>query len=98
MAFKILYEQRALADLRDVTAYVAAEDPQAAERLGTAILDQIDLLEEHPRLGRVLPRQADPDFRELIHRPYRILYEVSERDNLVTIHRIWHSARGIPEF
>ena len=36
------------------------------------------------------------DHREIIHRPYRIIYRVREEQKVIEILRVWHAARGIP--
>ena len=46
MAYKILYNEDALADLEAILDYIRADNPIAAERFGTALLDHVDLLQK----------------------------------------------------
>jgi toxin ParE1/3/4 len=63
-------------------AYVALDKPQAAERLATRIVAVVEVLRNHPRLGRA---GTEPGIRELIigGTPYVVLYRV--RGNRVII-------------
>ena len=97
MAFQIIWSEPALDDLRSVTNYIAEDNPAAAEKTGKAILAKTRNLAEHPLLGRMVPEIRRRDVRELIHRPYRILYRVDGLKKTVEIIRVWHAARGEPE-
>ena len=54
----------------------------------------VSRLEEFPLSGRVVPEYGEESIREVIVRPYRIMYEV-EGDH-VRILAIHHSARQLP--
>jgi len=97
MAFKIIWSEQARDDLQAVVLYVAGDNPTAAELLGCRLMHKVDLLEEFPLLGRVVPEENDETIRELISRPYRIIYQVVSETNTIAIVRIWHGARGEPE-
>lgn len=56
-----------------------------------------DLLELHPEMGRIVPEYRDPKIRELIFRPYRIVYRLNDSRKVAEIARVWHAARGAPE-
>jgi toxin ParE1/3/4 len=58
---------------------------------------QADLLRQHPEIGRIVPEYRDPKIREIIFRPYRIVYRVDHERKLAEIARVWHAARGAPE-
>src|SRR5437016_1366945 len=97
MAFKVLVTELANEDLAGLVRYIARDNPDAAERFGLSLIEKLKLLEEHPRLGRVVPERGDPNLREIIHHPYRIVYRVRETERVVETLRIWHGARGEPE-
>ena len=48
MAFKIFWSPEALGDLLALTSYIARDNPDAAERVGLAILHKVNWLEQHP--------------------------------------------------
>jgi plasmid stabilization system protein ParE len=51
----------------------------------------------HPRLGRIVPEEQIDEIRESIFSPYRVVYEIYEKEKLIYIVRVWHSARGKPQ-
>lgn len=87
----------ALADLRDLVRFIAADDPATAERFGNRLISKVGTLSSFPRIGRMVPEYRDDHVRELILTPYRIIYEVDDEGSVVTVLRIWHGARGEPE-
>jgi toxin ParE1/3/4 len=97
MAFKIIWSEPALDDLRSLTAYIAEDNPLAAERMGSSILGKTRHLAEHPLMGRMVPEIGQRDIREMIRSPYRIVYRVRADDQTVEIIRVWHAAKGNPE-
>ena len=97
MAFHVIVTELANEDLRQAVLHVAQDNPAAAARLGHAILDHIRLLRDYPWMGRVVPERDDPNLREIIHKPYRVIYRVQAEQGIIEIWRIWHGARGEPE-
>jgi toxin ParE1/3/4 len=96
MAFKVLVTELANEDLAALVRFIAHDNVPAAERFGLALLEKLKLLQNHPHLGRIVPERADPNLREIIHQPYRIVYRVREHEQVVEVLRFWHSARGEP--
>lgn len=96
MARKIIWSDDAIADLAAIVRHIAADNPAAALRTGQAILGSTRLLGEFPMSGRMLPEEGKESVREVIHAPYRVIYELSELDMIVVL-RVWHAARGKPE-
>lgn len=78
MDFKVIWSAAAISDLRDICAYIAREDPDAALRMGNGILDHVRILAQFPFIGPTYPRGARGPLREIVFRPYRIFYDVSE--------------------
>ena len=96
MAYKVLYSEDALTDLEGILEYIRADNPTAAERFGTALLNHVDLLKSFPYIGS--PVAGRPGVRQLIHTPILVYYHVQEDPNLVEILHFWHSARKDPNF
>lgn len=63
MGFQVFLSGAALNDLEAVVAYIASDNPPAAERFGTSLLDEVMSLEAFPERGRILPEFSDPDLR-----------------------------------
>ena len=97
MDFKVDWTDPALADLGEIVAFIARDDPDAAERVGTAIIDHVEILRTFPFIGPAYPRGSAGDRREIVCGNYRIFYRVSEQRKLVEILTIWHGSRGTPE-
>ncbi len=98
MDFKVIITQSATEDLATIVAFIAQDNPAAALRFGEAVLKKFQELGRFPFLGRVVPERGDPDWREIPYKSYRLIYHVSERESTVEAGRVWHSARGEPEF
>ena len=80
-------------DLREIVLYVAADRPSAADELADKIEKNLNLLSNHPHLGRV-PKEAELarlGYRYLVVENYLIFYKIEGRTILV--HRILHGAR-----
>ena len=86
----------ALRDLEEIVAFIAADNPLAAERFGHRLIDEAEAIALHPFAGRVVPEFRDPTLRERIFRAYRIVYSVHEQSELIVVSRFWHAARGKP--
>ena len=97
MAFKIIWSRQARDDLLDIVTFIAANNSPAAESFGFRLMAKVDLLEQFPEIGRVVPEEQDENIREIILPPYRIIYRVLAEHHVVAIARVWHGARGEPE-
>lgn len=89
---KITWSNLALEDLRAIHDYVAQDSAMYAERLIDRIIERVDVLETHPRIGRVVPEFNLDNIRELVEGSYRIIYRIEAEDR-IGIARIHHSAR-----
>jgi plasmid stabilization system protein ParE len=63
---------------------------------GFELISQTEKLQTFPKFGRMVPEYRNEEIREIIFRPYRIVYRVNHERKLCEIARVWHSARGIP--
>ena len=97
MDFKIVWTVRSRDDLRDIAKFIAKDNPIAAIKLGELIFSRVDTLEKFPELGRIVPERSQPHIREIVVRPYRIVYRLRKPEKLVEVLRVWHGARGEPE-
>jgi len=90
----ILWTGPAIEDLRDIREYVNRDNPIAAKRLATRILDGVKRLARLPRSGRIVPELSGLGFREVIVAPYRVVYLIKDRQ--VVILRVWHGRSDLP--
>ncbi len=95
MGCQIIFSPQAIADLESVVRYIASDNPEAAVRVGNALIDRVAILETFPLIGSPYPRRRG--VRKLVSRPYLIFYRPRLAENCVDVLRYWHSARGEPE-
>ncbi len=96
MDYQVIWSEQALADLRDICAHIASHNPDAASRVGKGILDHVRILSSFPFIGPAYPRGTRGSLREIVFRPYRIFYDVSEASKRVEVLHVWHGAREEP--
>ncbi len=96
MGFKIDFTKPALADLGGIVNFISRDNPIAGEQTGYAIIEKAERLSAFPFIGRVVPEFKNKTIREIIYRPYRIVYRVREEQKIIEILRVWHAARGTP--
>jgi toxin ParE1/3/4 len=97
MACQIVWSQTAVEDLRQVVEFIALDDAAAAAGLAARILKRIEQAVELPFSNRSVPEKTDESIREIILRPYRIVYQIDKQRDAIHILRVWHAARGVPD-
>ena len=97
MAYRIFWTPIAVQDLRDICNFISQDNPVAAQQIGEELIKQADAMALFPQSGRMVPEKKDPVVRETIVGSYRIIYQIDEVNKVVTVARIWHSARGTAE-
>jgi toxin ParE1/3/4 len=97
MDYRVILSPRAIQDLESIVRYIALDNPQRAESFGQELIDATKVLRRFPEMGRVVPGLRGTGAREMIHRPFRIVYRVNHQKQTVEVSRFWHGARGTPE-
>lgn len=97
MAYKIIWSLQARQDLRDIVRFIARDNQDSARSFGFRLISKVESLAEFPRLGRAVPEAGDELIREVVLRPYRIIYLLNDAAEVVAIARVWHGARGEPQ-
>jgi len=95
MGCKIIFSPQAIADLASAVRFIAKDNPDAAVRVGHALIDRVAILENFPLIGS--PYRKRPGVRKLVSRPYVIYYRLRLEENCADVLRYWHGARGEPE-
>jgi toxin ParE1/3/4 len=75
---RILWSPLALDRVAEITEYIAADNPGAAENWVNAVFEKVKELKKFPEIGRVIPEVDNKSIRELIYGNYRIVYRVEE--------------------
>ncbi|KAA6337212.1 hypothetical protein EZS27_014690 [termite gut metagenome] len=80
-------------DLKDIRRYLLLKNvsDKIVRNLIDEIITDIEVLEEYPYAGRVVPEYEDKFVRELIRGNYRIIYMIT--DDLIRVIHIVHQAR-----
>ena len=95
MGFRIEIKEPAIADLAEIVAYIARDNPRAALVLGNNLLDAALGLVDMPHKGSKYPHL--PNIRKITVNPFKIFYRVNKADRIIEILRFWHSARREPK-
>ena len=72
----VIWTEPAKADLRHIYKFIAEDSKQYARKVTLEVVEKTDVLDEVPRLGKVVPEIRDDNIRELHLYSYRILYEI----------------------
>ena len=89
----VIWSEPAKADLRSIHDFIAHSSRHYARKVSQDIAVKTDILDELPRVGRVVPELGDEAIRELSLYSYRILYEI--RDQRVFILAVVHKRRDL---
>lgn len=83
---RVFWTPDAKSRLREIETYIARDSPPAARDMAVRLIRRSLELERPPLLGKRLPRYANADIRELLERPYRLIYRVlTDRIEIVTV-------------
>ncbi len=86
----VRWTERAVADLEDIKSFIGRDSPAFALAVVRKLYGAVDQLRTFPDSGRVVPERADPNLRELVRPPYRIVYRRS--DDLVEVLLVFRSS------
>ena len=85
---RVHWTNRAKARLRLIYNYIAEDSPKMALQVVDRVTARSQQLRDLPQSGRQVPEYNRPDIRELLERPYRIIYKIktSQVDVLTVMH------------
>ena len=91
------FTPQATDDLLDIWAFIARDNPEAADRVEEAVHRACDLLADSPLAGRMRKDLTSLDLRFWVVHPYSnylVVYDPSKKP--LQIIRILHGARDLP--
>lgn len=91
---RVHWTNEALDQLLRIRERVAERSPDAADRLVERLATRAEQLDAFPRSGRAVPEYERDDIREVIVRPYRVIYRVKPEQ--IDILSVVHSRRRLP--
>ncbi len=90
---RIIWTKSALNDLKEIGEFIALDSSNYAKITVSKLFTKANILQNFPRLGRVVPEVDKDDIRELIDGNYRIIYEIYE--DTISILTVHHSSKNL---
>tara|TARA_R110000782_G_scaffold127183_6_gene218752 strand:+ start:2279 stop:2575 length:297 start_codon:yes stop_codon:yes gene_type:complete len=92
---KVHWTDRAKLRLKSIEDYISNDDPKAAKTEIRRILIRSQQISDYPLTGRHVPEYKQDDIREVLERPYRIIYCI--KDKQIDVLAIMHYRQLLPE-
>jgi plasmid stabilization system protein ParE len=96
--FRVQWAEVAVRDLEELVAFIAVDSPLDAERVLRRVEARAARLESSPARGRVVPELARfgmRTWRELVVRPYRLIYRIES--DAVTVLAVFDGRRDLED-
>jgi toxin ParE1/3/4 len=84
---------QALQDIESISEYISRDSVKYAKIQASRFFEVVEILEEFPKTGRIVPELNKTNIRELILGNYRIVYKIISLKS-IDILAIHHSARA----
>jgi len=91
----LFWSPQSLNDLESIRAYIAQDSLVYADLVLRRLAAAVERLRIFPESGRIVPERNDPGIREILERPYRIVYRVLPGQ--VEIVMVFHASRLFPD-
>ncbi|MCM3879738.1 MAG: type II toxin-antitoxin system RelE/ParE family toxin [Vicinamibacterales bacterium] len=91
----VRWTHQARSDLAAIRAFISQDSPHYASVVVAQLIATTDRLITFPESGRAVPEFDNPLVREIVHRPYRIVYRLVGVDqvHILTVH---HGSQRFP--
>ena len=90
---KVLWTENALKHLLDIYEYISQNSPPYATRMVDRLTRRSEQIANFPMSGREVLEYEAEDIREVIEKPYRIIYRV--KSDQIDILAVVHAARQL---
>ena len=91
----IFWSPQSLRDLEAIRAYIAQDSTRYADLVIGRIVAGVERLATFPESGRVVPERNSAEIREIIVKPYRVVYRL--RSGVVEIATVFRASRMFPD-
>ena len=81
--------------MESIRDYIALDSRRYAELTVGRIVASVERLRAFPQSGRVVPERGDPEIREVIAGPFRVVYRY--RLGVVEIATVFRASRLLPD-
>ena len=92
---RLIWSPRSIQDLESIREHIARDSPLYADLVVRRLIHAPSRLQQFPESGRIVPERGQADLRELIVRPFRVVYRV--RDDAIQIVTVFRASRLLPE-
>jgi plasmid stabilization system protein ParE len=92
---RLALSRLALAELDDILTYISERSPSGARNVEARFRHAFELISRHPEATQRLEQRPNVRRLPLVRYPYAVYYEIGPET--VTVLRILHGARNIPE-
>jgi len=76
---KLIWSDQAGEELIEIEIFVAKDNAMIAAKFIDYLIEQTQVLLQHPQIGRIVPEIGNEHIRELIIKNYRIVYRISDQ-------------------
>jgi len=85
---KVIWTNSAIQDLNDIGEFISKDSERYAQITVERLFNSLDILEEHPKAGKIVPEFENDLIRELVRGSYRIVYHIIDdfRIDILTVH------------
>ncbi|HEY3567098.1 MAG TPA: type II toxin-antitoxin system RelE/ParE family toxin [Thermoanaerobaculia bacterium] len=91
---KVHWTDNAISQLIGIYDYIARDSSFYAQRMVDRLTRCSQQISDFPRSGRMVPEYEIPDIREVIEKPYRLIYRV--KADQIDVIAVVHGARLLP--
>lgn len=91
---RVYWTNTAVAHLVLIYEHIAQDSPRYAQRMIDRLLRRSEQIAAFPLSGRMVPEYEEQTIRELLERPYRIIYRV--KVDQIDILAVVHSTQLLP--
>ncbi|MFH0998023.1 MAG: type II toxin-antitoxin system RelE/ParE family toxin [Pseudomonadota bacterium] len=92
---RVHWTENAIGQLVNIYEYIAINSPTYGKRMVDRITLRSEQIAEQSLSGRKVPEYDAEDIRELIEKPYRIVYRIKQ--NQIDVVAVIHGARILPD-
>ena len=91
----VYWTDNAIRHLANIYEYIALNSPTYARGMVDRITRRSSQIADSPFSGRMVPEYQAQDIRELIEKPYRIIYRI--KGDQIDVLAVIHGARLLPD-
>ena len=91
---EVRWTEQAITNLAAIKAFISQDSPAYANAVVGRLFRAVGQLGEFPDSGRIVPERGEPEIRELVRPPYRIVYR--RRPEMLEVLLVFRSSLPLP--